>query len=215
MNRKKAKIIFESEIKDPYNQDMFKSFGQACSIICDYNDYNKRSRLAEKSKKQEQLFGALSNNFNYRLHTGKIISGNRVFTFLSETENGYDWVYNPTGLKISVKHSKQKMAVYMKNSISNKSVPTNIDYVFITTTGNYKKPGVLYITDFDSMRDNNRIITNEKSSKLSYQIHFDDIIHYVKYEYKPISYNQKKQISNQENKFDRQIVNLFYNVYME
>jgi len=56
MNRKQAKRIFEIEIKDPYNQNILEYLGVICSKVCDYGEYNIRSRLSEKSKKQEHVF---------------------------------------------------------------------------------------------------------------------------------------------------------------
>lgn len=212
MNKKQAKIIFESEIKDPYNQVILQCFGKVCSMICNHGEYNKRSRISEKSKKQEKLFCMLLEKFKYRLHSGKIVPAIDIFDFLSESGNGFDWIHRPSGVKISVKHSKNKLIVYIKNCISNFSLPENVDYVFITTTGSLTKPAGLYVTDFELMKP--EIICKKNSSKLLYKINFHHVIHYVECEYTMISYNQKKQICETENTSEQCILALFGNVYM-
>lgn len=208
MNRKQLKSIFTTEMLDGHNQNLLINFGRCCSIICDSQVFDSRPKLPQKSEIQQELFRRSTKNFSYRLHDTSIISSSSVFTFLSETANEFDWIHNPTGLKLSIKHSKKNSTVCLKNCISNKSVPNNIDYMFITTTGNYKESGGLYIIDYDLAKPT--IFSTSNSSKLYYTINYNHIIHYVEIPYVPTSSEVKLSVSKLDNQAQQEIVNLYY-----
>lgn len=213
MNRNQAKSIFESEIKDSFNEILFVGLGRGCSVVCDSDLYNKRSKLFMKSEMQEKVFYNFLTNYQYRDHSGKKIPATQVFSFLSETENGFDWIHNSTGIKISVKHSKDNLTITAKNCISNKDMPSNIDYILITTTGNYKECPGLYFVDFDSAKKN--ICTRSNSSKLYYTINYHDIIHYIEYQYTPASLDLKNLVNNLNTNTEQRIAELYCNIVMK
>jgi len=194
---------------DSYNQDLLLAFAKGCSVICASEEFDARSKLSLKSETQQNLFERLSKDFSYRLHNGKIISASSVFTFLSETANEFDWIHNPTNFKLSIKHSKNNLTICIKNCLSNKTIPNNIDYIFTTTTGSYREPGVMYISDYDLVKPGLKF---DKSSKINYKINYNHLIHYVEFPYTSVSTTTKTLVNNLVNQTQEKLVDLFYNV---